>query len=338
SGFNLLTSARLGNRHIIAVVLGGRSGRIRDNIMAGLVAKNIQRGSTRTRIAAIPKPGHSRKRFAMSAPVPPRASAPVPPRAPVQVRQDKSAEPIAAAKKQAAAKPAPRPIVLEKRPAGRPMNLAAYAPVGRPAVISGIANSSDLVPTASIPGQPNSRYKAVIDGSTRSRAVYGSTTARSRAQRSVTPSELRWVRGPAPVNAKLRPAKPIPPAKIRSVTAKNTMRASAAPQPAVRMAAVEERKDVSSRRLPAWPPKAARSGVVIQVGATDDLEKAHNLLDRARSRSRGKLSGAKPFTEPVRKNGTTLYRARFAGLTERSAHSACRTLKRSGMGCFTTRY
>ncbi|MEY3372638.1 MAG: hypothetical protein RLZZ537_1106, partial [Pseudomonadota bacterium] len=29
--------------------------------------------------------------------------------------------------------------------------------------------------------------------------------------------------------------------------------------------------------------------------------------------------------------------ARFAGLDEKAAENACRTLKRSGLGCFTTR-
>ncbi len=43
SGFNLLTSAKTGNRHLIAVVLGGRSGRIRDAQMASLVMNNLPR-------------------------------------------------------------------------------------------------------------------------------------------------------------------------------------------------------------------------------------------------------------------------------------------------------
>ncbi len=76
---------------------------------------------------------------------------------------------------------------------------------------------------------------------------------------------------------------------------------------------------------------------MIQVGATDALSKAKALLSRARSRSRGTLTNAKPFTETIQRNGSTLYRARFAGLNERSARRACRTLKRSGLGCFTTR-
>ena len=323
SGFNLLTSARLGNRHIIAVVLGGRSGRGRDNIMAHLVAQNIDRGATRTSIAAIPKARYSRKNFAMAAP----ASRPEP----AKLREEEK-KPAEVAQKHAAPKPVPRPTVIEKpeedkRIAGKPMALAAYAPVRRPAVVSGPANTSDLIPTASIPGHPPAR--TVIDGSTRSRAVYGSTQSRTSARRTATPSELRWVKGPEPVAAK-----PVTPARIKGARTKLAMRAV----PQAKSAEIAEKQTVQSRRIPAKAPKVAHQGIVIQVGATDDIEKAHALLSRAKSRSRGMLSRAKAFTEPVRKNGSTLYRARFAGLTERSANSACRALKRSGMGCFTTRY
>ncbi|MFE1600729.1 SPOR domain-containing protein [Methylobacterium sp. ID0610] len=41
SGFNLMTSARLNDRHIVAVVLGGKSGASRDAIMARLVQANL---------------------------------------------------------------------------------------------------------------------------------------------------------------------------------------------------------------------------------------------------------------------------------------------------------
>jgi len=43
SGFNLLTSARTDDRHIVAAVLGGRSGASRDTIMAGLVKQSLPR-------------------------------------------------------------------------------------------------------------------------------------------------------------------------------------------------------------------------------------------------------------------------------------------------------
>lgn len=46
SGFNLMTSARLDGRHVVGSVLGGRSGRSRDNIMANLIRTNLAKAST----------------------------------------------------------------------------------------------------------------------------------------------------------------------------------------------------------------------------------------------------------------------------------------------------
>jgi D-alanyl-D-alanine carboxypeptidase len=43
SGFNLMTAAKLGDRQIVAIVLGGKSGASRDRIMADLVRANLPR-------------------------------------------------------------------------------------------------------------------------------------------------------------------------------------------------------------------------------------------------------------------------------------------------------
>ncbi|HUZ67741.1 MAG TPA: D-alanyl-D-alanine carboxypeptidase family protein [Beijerinckiaceae bacterium] len=47
SGFNLLTSLRHDGRHVVAVVLGGPSWRIRDNIMEAMLDKHMAEASTR---------------------------------------------------------------------------------------------------------------------------------------------------------------------------------------------------------------------------------------------------------------------------------------------------
>ena len=53
SGFNLVSSMRRGNRHLVGVVLGGRSGGSRDAIMRNLLAENLERGATTRTVAAI---------------------------------------------------------------------------------------------------------------------------------------------------------------------------------------------------------------------------------------------------------------------------------------------
>src|SRR3954452_3518331 len=53
SGFNLVTSMRRGNRHLIGVVMGGRSGGSRDAIMRDLLAENLEKGAGKHTVAAI---------------------------------------------------------------------------------------------------------------------------------------------------------------------------------------------------------------------------------------------------------------------------------------------
>jgi D-alanyl-D-alanine carboxypeptidase len=53
SGFNLVTSMRRGNRHLVGVVMGGRSGGSRDAIMRSLLAENLEKASTQRTVAAI---------------------------------------------------------------------------------------------------------------------------------------------------------------------------------------------------------------------------------------------------------------------------------------------
>ena len=53
SGFNLVTSMKRGNRYLVGVVLGGRSGGSRDAIMRNLLAGHIDEASTKRTVAAI---------------------------------------------------------------------------------------------------------------------------------------------------------------------------------------------------------------------------------------------------------------------------------------------
>ena len=90
-------------------------------------------------------------------------------------------------------------------------------------------------------------------------------------------------------------------------------------------------------RIASDRPLTAHNGWMIQVGATPDIEKATELLVRAKSESHQILTSAHAFTEKVQKGSATLYRARFAGLEADRAELACKTLKRSGFSCFATK-
>src|SRR3954467_5061035 len=53
SGFNLVSSMRRGNRHLVGVVMGGRSGGSRDAAMRSLLAENLEKAATRRTVTAI---------------------------------------------------------------------------------------------------------------------------------------------------------------------------------------------------------------------------------------------------------------------------------------------
>ncbi len=53
SGFNLVTSMKRGNRYVVGVVMGGRSGGSRDAIMRNLLAEHLDEAATRRTVAAI---------------------------------------------------------------------------------------------------------------------------------------------------------------------------------------------------------------------------------------------------------------------------------------------
>ncbi|MGL4261421.1 MAG: D-alanyl-D-alanine carboxypeptidase family protein, partial [Afipia sp.] len=60
SGFNLVTSMKRGNRYVVGVVMGGRSGGSRDAIMRNLLAENLDEASTRRTVAAITERGDTK--------------------------------------------------------------------------------------------------------------------------------------------------------------------------------------------------------------------------------------------------------------------------------------
>ncbi|MGE0230939.1 MAG: serine hydrolase [Flavobacteriaceae bacterium] len=78
-------------------------------------------------------------------------------------------------------------------------------------------------------------------------------------------------------------------------------------------------------------------GWVIQIGAFPNKGSAEEKLTVARTDARHLLASAAPFTEPVEKNGSTLWRARFAGFDQSSAQAACAYLKRREYACFAAR-
>ena len=339
SGFNLLSSVNRGGRHIVSVVMGGKTAAGRDSIMQSLIEGHIEEASatptthvaearpteeaapTPIRFAPEPKaverdPMPDRGDVAQDAADDEEAASPVelhPPRGPSLIAPEMAVPPPPL--------PSERPRLASTQ---RPDHVSDDKP--RPAFIAGAQRAVD---PSHVPLPLAAERGLSGDGSTNRRVLVAS--AGNVPVATATPSSLHWVTGPAPVrrgpsaeDAKLTAGSKAQP--IGSETAADKTGSLLPKNGAVLGPPHDE------ARAP-----GPKGDWVIQIGATDNEGAAAELLSRARTESRLALASAKPFTEKVQKGDSTLYRARFAGLAPAEAETACKTLKRSGFACFATR-
>jgi len=82
------------------------------------------------------------------------------------------------------------------------------------------------------------------------------------------------------------------------------------------------------------PPSVAVPGWKIQIAAAPTRSSAEEILDQALTTAGEILAEATPYTEPVDVGSATLYRARFAGFTDKNAaQSACAYLVKRQFNC-----
>jgi D-alanyl-D-alanine carboxypeptidase len=342
SGFNLVSSMRRGNRHLIGVVLGGRSGSSRDNIMRNLLAENVEKGATRRTVAAITErnPAEANTEVAEAA-----ADA-----RPTQTTQVNGAIQVASA--------APETIETPVRPAtpvvARSVLAAATAALPVPAkkpdpapFTSGVIQSQAIpaVPGASEPMKPvrvktvqvkSGQFKLAAAGNEPSAppvtsAIPSRNDAPSRADVAETSNSLyqrsEMPRQPANHGTGQGLLGVLPGS---GASQHNQVMAYADPSPRTQPAAQAVQQNGAIK------PVANHSGWIIQVGALDSESEARLRLDAAREQARGLLVKADPFTETVvGKGDKKLFRARFAGLDKDQAEAVCKTLKRSTISCIT---
>jgi len=272
SGFNLVTSVRRGNRHIVATVLGGSSGAQRDARMRELIEARIVVASTKrtapktTEVAAIPEP-------------------------PRPVR-------VASANLAAAANPASE------------QNADIPLPAAQPQPETGSTEPMRPLPVKTFSVKPGATQAVTAQAVTAQALPPAPVGAQNTSdQEDMGDAALP----PKPVGAR--------PGVLGVMTARNDKHAP------TKLAAV---KETTSSIKP-------RSGWIIQLGAFPDKNEATQKLARAKSRAAKFLAKADPFTEPVTKGNTTLYRARFAGLKQQQAEAACRYLKQNHFDCIMIR-
>jgi D-alanyl-D-alanine carboxypeptidase len=342
SGFNLITNLRRGNRHLVGVVMGGRSGGSRDAIMRGLLAENLDKASGTRTVAAITErsPADANAEVAEDA-AQSRATQTVQAQGAIQVtsiasepanqppvRSVKPSVLAAAAaavpqrQARAEAKPEPEPFsngVIQTQPiAAIPGSSEPMKPVkvktvqikaGQFKVASAVASQPTPV-TSSISAAPRAEVPETS----------GAVVARAE---SSTPAEM--------------PAQPANFGTGNGVLGVLPAASMPASSPSQAIAYADPRPQAVQQNG-AIKPVAAHTGWIIQVGALESESEARDRIEAARNQAHGLLSKADPFTETVvAKGDRKLYRARFAGLDRGQAEAVCRTLKRSEISCITVR-
>jgi D-alanyl-D-alanine carboxypeptidase len=352
SGFNLVTSMRRGNRHLIGVVLGGRSGGSRDAIMRNLLAENLEKGATAHTVVAVTE----RNGADPSTEIADASDTPARPAAPVQVAA------------------APAPEAPAPRPASRLSALAAATAAMPPAQAKpeARATESKIEPAPLTNGVISSQPLSLIPGSSepmkpvRVKTVQvkaGAVKVASAAPTQVAPQVTNTIsprndvaetsgavvaradiiNRPEPARAEIaRTELPQQPAGfgtgngILGVLPVATA-AAPAPAPVARLASADPAPQPIQMSA-TTKPVVTHSGWIVQVGALESEGEAQQRIEAARSSARGLLSKADPFTEPVvARDNRKLYRARFAGLERDQAEAVCRALKRADISCMTVR-
>lgn len=357
SGFNLVTSMRRGNRHLVGVVLGGRSGGSRDAIMRSLLAENLEKASTNRTVAAITERNAS------------DASADV-----ADADAESPAQPAQVQVTSAAPEPAAGPPARSNAPTTRSIFAAATASVPPPQakaepapLTSGVIQSQAIaaIPGSSEPMKPvkvktvqvkAGQLKLASAGASQPATPITSAIAPARPEVPETSSAVvskaetnkAETSKPEATKAEMNrvdvPRTEMPPQPANhgtgngllgvlpasSVPATPASQAMAYADPAPRPQPVQQSAAINSA--------ATHTGWIVQVGALETESEALQRIDAARNQARGLLAKADPFTEPVvAKGDRKLFRARFAGLDRDQAEAVCRTLKRSDISCITVK-
>jgi D-alanyl-D-alanine carboxypeptidase len=360
SGFNLVTSMRRGNRHLVGVVMGGRSGGSRDAIMRGLLAENLERASTKRTVAAIAEgnPADANADVAETATQPAQM---------VQVQGAVQVAPVSAelATPPASRSAAPSRTVIAAAAAAVPQPKSEPAPFTNGVIqtqpIAAIPGSSEpmkpvRVKTVQIkagqvklasagPAQPATPVTSAIPPRAEVPETSSAVVAKAETGKAET---VKTETGKTEVARIEAAGTEMPPQPANHGTGNGVLGvlpASSVPSPAASQAMAYA--DPAPRAQPqpqtiqqngAIKPEATHTGWIIQVGALESESEARQRIDAARSQAHGLLNKADPFTEPVvAKGDRKLFRARFAGLDRDQAEAVCRTLKRNDISCITVR-
>jgi D-alanyl-D-alanine carboxypeptidase len=357
SGFNLVTSIRHKNRHVVAVVLGGRTGAARDQYMRELIADNLDDATTGPRTVPM----------VAEAPAAPLKITPTP----VKTVQAPAAKDQKEQKPQVARAPQPkqqvvvagsndpiRPIPVKTLPLDADGKIKEQKTVQASMFSFSNLSASNSIPVPMV----GSNQKPIVVAD----------TAPLQAQAQVqTPASAPVTAALAFNEAKPHPLAEHPKLQPQTQTENPPRELSDTEELELEAQAIAaERKEnalspVAARNMPRGPqiastnsiplattpvavpgndddgdtlPAAAKTGWSIQIGAFPNPKAAKERLNDAKESATAMLAKVTPYTEKVSKDSTNLFRARFAGFkSEWHAKRTCQTLLRHNFDCIVAK-
>jgi D-alanyl-D-alanine carboxypeptidase len=224
---------------------------------------------------------------------------------------------VASAKAEAAAAPPPTPAAVAKLESPTPVPVAAKP---EPPAVIAKSEPTSPAPTAAPNAEaaPSSAAAAAKPEAPKPATAVKPDPAPAAAQKASAPA----------IAANPDPAPAAPPPVARAPS--SPVVAIPAPRPA---AAPANPPAPTAKTAAAAAKPQHRPGWMIQVGAYPAEQAAKERLSTVQSKASKILTGAEAFTETVDKGGTTLYRARFAGLDKDTAEAACKYLKKNDVEC-----
>ncbi len=353
SGFNLVTSVRHKNRHIVAVVLGGRTGASRDHYMRELISDNLDDASPGKRTAplVVEAPAPKPQRVAQAQRPAQKAKAQKndddddddKPRT-ARTQQPKQRNVVVAGSNEPI-----RPIAVKTMPVdaeGKVQKTASASLFALPFSNFSIAHAVPMpmkengdqrtvVVAENAPETPAEAQAEVINNEAKPQPLAEDNAPQTA---SATPelSETEELEIEARVLAAVRSEKkddalPLSPA-AKTQLRKHQIASTASIPAAVAQTAANHEDNGDPL------PPAAKTGWSIQIGAFPDAKHARERLNEAKETETELLARASAYTEKVSKGSNNLFRARFAGFqTEWQARRACQTLQRSRFDCIVAK-
>ena len=320
SGFNLVASVNRDGKRVVAAIFGGRTARVRDNMMEQVLNKALAKASTKV----------TRKPSLVA-----RAPQPVPARPPAP-----------ASVATAAARPPPAPPPPAVQPSQPPSAVAEATPR--------IAHAITMARVRHVLMGPDlKRQAAAADDEAAPHRLPSRWPAPPRQHRDLKPPHrvtTRYRASSRPTTSCARK----PPRHLlgnRRRRCRRRPRHSAARQ-TVRRCSRSRPAPLSSRALKSNPgphpqPRAepkprqasreAHGAFEIQIGAFSDSAEAERNMASVRQRAGGALDSYSAVAVPAQKGASQIYRARFRGFDATAAASACGQLKKLQIDCFVVK-